>query len=794
MGFRKEKNIESTDRFFLDREDIFESLENDVHSYLETDDYYMLYAFCGMGGIGKSRLVEQIYAWYNGGSLQTYKIPLEILNKETIPAILLHIRCFFSYTPHFDYVLIRYYDFIKFDRVNRETLYNIVEKAGLYAGEAFGNVGPLSFKPVINALINLYEERDIQDCEKECVAKLLQGKIEDLYKYMTQKLAEDIERELQHDKYMFLFDAYNIGINSGFDWLYNFINTFQTGIFIVTSRESLRWFEGNNVDASLYKNIPLESIPSQIVEDYLKQLGYTNKQISIIKDRTDCVPIFLDIILNSYSKEEINENVFVYIKDKGDIIKNFLSHLSGEEQNIISYLSVVGLFNEDVYGCVLGFNELSRQQYSFKEFRNSTIVRYIEEFEGLYKIHSVLAHNIVLTLDESVRYMIVTDYTEFIWARILNSEIIDIEVKYNFIANVYSLIKAEKISLSDEMSEKLIDMYLYLFDRSYAGDFANSISKIQDKENDSLKYIYQYIEGKAERLNNIVKGLQILTNIPVDKCGFGKHKKSLECDINYLLSISGKYNKAEAKMNKFAKELREDEKGERYYTEGIIYDCDMKMLRGKFKSSVEGLLTLEDSVSASPLLFEINKAVGHNYRFNFLMETAMDFYQKINKSEEAAYFYTVYCETYCYSEPQLVIDIYKEAKAENQKYNNHNNLGKIYYSMAIAYLLMREYNLAQKYINKSKKEFNTTHYLAGTIFAKIAQAYLEYSQTKNISSSKIKNIHEDIGRIDNIYEYLLLPLYVAREDNKKIEEYRTKFEWFSYDETLENIKRFLSLL
>ena len=57
MGFRKTENYKNDDRIFLDRNDIFNMLEEDIIAYTNTDIFYMLYAFFGMGGIGKSRLV-----------------------------------------------------------------------------------------------------------------------------------------------------------------------------------------------------------------------------------------------------------------------------------------------------------------------------------------------------------------------------------------------------------------------------------------------------------------------------------------------------------------------------------------------------------------------------------------------------------------------------------------------------------------------------------------------------------------------------------------------------------------
>ena len=262
------------------------------------------------------------------------------------------------------------------------------------------------------------------------------------------------------------------------------------------------------------------------------------------------------------------------------------------------------------------------------------------------------------------------------------------------------------------------------------------------EEPSPLKYIYQYFIGNTERLSNIKKGLQRLENIPISECNFGKHIKSLQCDINYLLSISGKYNQAEEKMDEFVKKLNKSDVGQRYYIKGIIYDCDMKMLRGKFNSSIQGLLLLINQGPNQNLLFEINKAIGHSYRFNFLLDKAFEQYSICGTDKNLDYYLTVYCETNCYFNPEQVFKFYNLAIEENRKHNNHNNLGKIYYSMAIAKIVKTEYLSAEKYIKKAYTEFNGTKYQAGNLFVLIAEAYLEYGKLRRISSKTIKKITE----------------------------------------------------
>ena len=114
--------------------------------------------------------------------------------------------------------------------------------------------------------------------------------------------------------------------------------------------------------------------------------------------------------------------------------------------------------------------------------------------------------------------------------------------------------------------------------------------------------------------------------------------------------------------------------------------------------------------------------------------------------------------------------------------------------MAIAKIIKSEYSSAEKYIKKAYAEFKSTKYQAGNLFVLIAEAYLEYGKFRRISSKTIKKITEYVDGINGIYEYLLLPLYVARKDIQKVNEFKEKFEWLSYNETVENINTFINQL
>lgn len=796
MGFGINKHSDTNTRIFLDRNDIFSLIDENVCQYNEQHNYFKLFSFYGMGGIGKTQLVKKIKNFYQGSKCDIYFFPLEILNNETIPAILLCIRKKFDHTPHFDYALFRYWDFISCDRVSRESLYSFYQKAFVRTGKIMDSLGikVMSTEHIISKLITLYEQNSITDLEKETVLNLLQDKIENLYIYLAETLAKDIEKELDGRKYMFLFDAYDLGrSNYKFDWLKYLVNSFDNGMFFVTSRECLNWFDDTLVKQNVVEQCSLESIPPKEVQNYLLEKNYTQEQIDFIIEKTECIPLYLDLAMQMNKKKFSSEYIRIGFNNKEDLVKNFLSHLNEDEQVIIDYLSVVRIFNLTIYEYAVKFNKFSALKYSFSNFEKSTIVRYIENYDGLYKIHAVLAKNIAYLVDEQTRAMIINDYLITLHTRILPDLNILDDTKYTLIINIYQLFEDEQIAISERQSEELIDLFFYIIDCGYGNDFYKYIDSLINKENSCLLYIYQYIIGKIKRGTNIKEGLKCLEKIPFDMCNFGKHKKSLVCDINYILSISGKYNEAEYRISQFVNTLTDNEKNESYYIKGKIYNSDMLMLRGRFKSAIMQFELLANDVFDKKLSYEIQKAIGHCYRFNFLFDEALKHYKQRGDGQyNKSYYLTVCCETYCYNKPQKVFDLYNEAIDENEKYNNHNNLGKIYYSMAIANIVSHKTDKVRNYIEKAYNEFTCTKYYAGNLFVMIAEIYQEYFETKDVSLQKIEAIKKYVSSIDGIYKYLLLPIYIIKKNYKEIENIKDSYEWLDFNSTISAIKNFLS--
>ena len=77
MGFTVIECNDTNNRFFLDRTDILQNIEKTVRKYNDTNNFYKLFVFYGMGGIGKSKLIKKIKNCYQNGNCIIYNIPLD---------------------------------------------------------------------------------------------------------------------------------------------------------------------------------------------------------------------------------------------------------------------------------------------------------------------------------------------------------------------------------------------------------------------------------------------------------------------------------------------------------------------------------------------------------------------------------------------------------------------------------------------------------------------------------------------------------------------------------------------
>ena len=118
------------------------------------------------------------------------------------------------------------------------------------------------------------------------------------------------------------------------------------------------------------------------------------------------------------------------------------------------------------------------------------------------------------------------------------------------------------------------------------------------------------------------------------------------------------------------------------------------------------------------------------------------------------------------------------------------NIGKLYYSRAIAYILTKEYDKAQNDINNSIRINITDGYDSGCLFAYMAQTYLDYATIGYISTDTLKEISKLFK--NGVYKFYKLPIYIMQNRDDKIKKIKYEFSWLDFDYTVKQYKLFLS--
>lgn len=84
-------------------------------------------------------------------------------------------------------------------------------------------------------------------------------------------------------------------------------------------------------------------------------------------------------------------------------------------------------------------------------------------------------------------------------------------------------------------------------------------------------------------------------------------------------------------------------------------------------------------------------------------------------------------------------------------FNDLKSKGKIYYSLAIAWLIKKKYKRARKYIRKSLYLNQQDGYLAGKLYAHMANAYYEYAVSHHISKNTLRIIRDILKKFKYIH-------------------------------------------
>lgn len=812
------------EREFFDRSEIIERLTEELNLLNETKDYFRVFVIHGIGGIGKSRLINHFKTLVSNEVVLSVSFEIdkhkEIVNNLYRIRKEIHQSC-----PLFDYSLLRYWELTQPSKINEDflSIFNndffssIVDSVSDATGLATAIVGEGLAIPTIPTIgnilnfINKIYQKFPQMKNHLLIKKASMLSEDELLSILPRLLGIEIRKHIDSSEILhpvFIFDSYqeSVPYSESEEWLFQLICSIKKGFFIITGRENVHWKNDQFSIIAYHLTSYPEDETKEMLEKYIPDRPDLVETIIV---STQCIPIYVDLALNVYEKEcnivgqDMVEKAF--FRDRNLLVKHFVSHLKPEWQDSVLDLAIVRLFNQEIFEDLSKNRMIACNAYDFRTLIESNLFSYvtIEDNGSLVKLHDVFCRDAQKERPLTQQYRIFQIYLDYICrkSKVMISETQEATLVALFL-NVVTLAceLEEKMVVENDSKlglkiqtidiEKILDIFfeLNLARIRFVPPSPNQIKTSQMKDVCTLIWAKSY--EKVNTLNTI----HLLETISNPAC-FGAHLLSFQAILYYAKSLSGKYEDLKKWLNGLDNQDMQNYQEKWFYNQMKVYRADCDMMDGKFKDAYVDLLLLQNGYMSFYDHYTIKRAIGHILRFNFLLDKAIETYQKLLKDYGHNNVYREYLvvnlfESKCYfPESDYISSAKKELSRLSYPYNIKNK-AKLLYSLAIACTVKGDYKSAQNYITMSIQINKEDGYTSGILFAKMAQVYLNYARYGKIGKKTLSDIKRILAQ-NKVYEFFRLPLALIENDNVEVRNQRERFQWLNFDATVEKIHVFL---
>ncbi|MCH5162634.1 MAG: hypothetical protein J1G38_04010 [Clostridiales bacterium] len=806
---------------FYDRKDILDLLLKNTQNLVTTNDYKKIVALCGVSGSGKTSILDEYFQrlysekhfkYKDFNKLKFFKINLE--DRFTPAKILYRIREKIDFNCiQFDYAFLIWWNKTSNMSVidnsyynhTQNALFDVLASAGIpYISSFFGLLDVWKkHKPKIKSsfLLNEDEYNFLIELDKK-------SEIEVLFSLPTL-LGRDINKKIgKKNKLVFLIDSFIENMNrENRKWVLKFFDEIPNILMIITSKERLSF---GNKTPTIFEQHQIEGLPESFSDEMLLDRinNLSPESRKKIFSFTDGLPRCLELVVSSIENGtmQLGEQDIFCVENMDEFIIAVFNHLSIQLISTIKALAIINVFDEDTvsYFAFKKVEQLSLEER--KIFMQSSLLKHCGENlaqQPTFKLFDIVAKTLQYQMDQDEFVLNLQLCRDYIYSSFYR---LSADTKLSILLNLEKSIELKHDLISNiEVIELLIDIFLLFVEFGYYSEIydflKNSLSKT-DEDNE----FYSLIEGFCvSKLFGSNKALKCYSRIKQEqRKKFKRHNKTLELLESYSNSLCGNYNKALVNFESIYKSLRKDEFDFWFYAKAKIYYADMLILKGDFKKAISIFNEIKNELYNAGNkyydYYEIEKQIGHCYRFNFLLDKAESIYESgyFDTNNNCIislrnYFLTTLLETTCYFNLKKFKHYMRPAYKYNKISGHKNNMAKILYAKGIYNIHLKQFKQSKRYIAQSIKLNAKSKYISGQLFGYISLAYLEYAENGIISNDTFTSILDIIEKI-NVYRFLLLPIYIIKNDLNKIAELKSQFDWLDFDATVSAISNFVKRL
>lgn len=804
-------------RKFTDRtapRSVFESALNDLQAGTNT---FKVLVYYGIGGIGKSKLLHELR------NNKTKKLPKEVhevsicldafeFNSPT--DILLSIRNQLKVpTLLFDYALFKYWSLVGNSVLDIKKKLNensLIWEVLNYGSGLTGGIVPVG---LISKSFNMLRDKyygtftkykeEIEQIEKAETLQLFQ-----MLPYFLGIAIHDAY-EKKGIKHIFYLDAYETMLRkledhaisqSPEEWIQELIGSSEVGLFVIGSREFIKWGDQNSDWNKVLDQHILGGLSDKDAEYFLDSVPIQEVDIKQeIIHTANGIPLYLDLCVSIYEAKVSNNEVILpesFNIAENEVVERFLRHLESNERELIRLLSVVSIFDYNYFSYVIDKFSVGYPKSLFDEFVETSIIRKIDEQDGIYKIDKNIRGYILKSISNHVLDEVLTSTIAFVKDNI-SSYSEDVLLKfYGHICRMqHLLVKTDVFYIED-----FLQITLHLIDKGYWTEIGRLTEQKESKINNKLvanavqliESIYERRTGDVHVALTKMKSVHLVKEYLGSYVGFAAFAKA------NMVRLSGDYKQADVLYRTLIESQIEDNKYNKLLVKVQRQYADLKFLQGDFKAALELLEEAKRLSNNDPIEDgETLRVMGHIYRFNWMFKEAEHHYKlSLAIAKEHKMFglegklYTNFTELYSWYNSEMALQYGQQSVELNEMLRSPIELGKTYAALAIAYISVDD-KKSKEYADMACEIQKNGNYKSGVLFGEVAKGYLGHKNGDvNMMEDAIQNMKEIIREI-NVYNYLELPFLLIHKNEEKIDELNKQTTWLDYDATLSSIQKYI---
>ena len=786
---------------FLNREKQLEAVELQLGRLRKAQGHFKVCKIEGQGGIGKSRLLDELRTKAERGSPRFNHIAFVSLETEaamTEVGPLLALRQGLDVGCHlFDAALLRYWSAAgqpfsaeRSSRLGRSLAVKTAEIGGSFAPIPL----PFTFAIEVWERVGEWGERQ-QRYDKWEFQEIddLRAEPSSIRERLPSLLARDLSKTLKDNSQSIVvfYDSYEKQDRetylAGAPWLQTFIGELGRGVHVICSREPYRkWKDVQWGDDSV--TVTVGPLPKKNAEQMV-QVGLGELSSEEIKARVLKVskrnPLLIESLV-SVCVELASENGEIAVDDipsspKG-AVKGLLDHHRAPQRALAAALATVQIFDRKLYEHIAYVLSVELAVLHYEDFVDSFVIE--PSSDGLHKTHDLLTDVVRGSDDEAnLRSVALEATTKHLLTRSRKDGRREHRAMLAMLRKVIAGWDSVE-EMPEHCVEALIDVVYVFHDAGFWNELASIASSARASQ-PAISTTVAFVRALTSRRRvGVQRALTRFEEIDSSKRRLlGRHERSIELELAYLRELRGNYPAARDQFEQLSEQAKPFDPRDRTQLRARLYHADMLTMDGHFRKGSSVLEEAYEAIGYREIVNwgELVRHDGHNYRFSFMLEEAVGRYElALERTGEApgmtAKLHTNLAEAYCWFEPERALEKGKISLEAHQRGGNEIELCKCQAARGIALARLERFKEAAEAITEAKRFGKSSRYPAGVAFAMQAELVgkaLGGGEAFAATPGLLKRKVEGIGTYGHLR---VVPLLLRGDD--AFAATATEYEWF----------------